>query len=997
MRARAFLHLLLLFFFASVSILMADTDRATISGIVIDPSGAAVSDAGVTVNYPNTGYTRALVTARDGSYTVATLPPGILILTIEKSGFRTVKYNNVNLAAGQVLKLDVKLEIATAAQTIDVRGEPAALNETSAEIGSVTSSEQIANLPLNGRSWQTLLALTPGAINQGTGVAGQIRFTGHGVDDNNFQLDGIDATGVRNQVPRGDLRLAISLESISEVRVRSAEYTAESGDTNGVQVDIISRTGSNNLHGSLFEYFRNDALDTRGPFDPTTVPPFHLNQFGANLGGPLLKNRTFFFMDYEGLQQDMTMHEIGYVPSQTFRTAALVISPEISPLLNAYPSGTSKTSDPNIEEWNGPLAQSNSQNSGFFRLDHRFNGRASAFVRFSMDKMDAKTPAGDSTGYVNDPQLSTTSATNGAIQLSYVFSQNTLNDFRAGINHNPFDRVYTSSILPELKVTGFTTLQGASDGLQDSTSYTMVDNFTRVFGRSTVKAGIEIRPLRFALRSIADGSALVYSSPAALENNQLTQAEIHGYLPTVWVGKTQYFSYIQEEWRILHRLTLNLGLRYEKLNVLKQNEHNDWPFDIQGCGGYCAFGSKFTDPSPNDFGPRVGLAYRPFDENTVLRAGFGMYFGEGQLGNQTSPVENLTSRADVDPSQITAANFSETLLAAPPSNIASKNVPIDQQMDRKDMYTSQWSASVERTFFYDYLASATYLGSEGAQLFMRKWVNVLDPVTKVAPLPQYGILSYKGYGANSSFHALQLALSSREHNGLTMGANYQLAHAIDANAPGGDDASAVMITSCPKCDRASSTFDARHTFNLNAVYELPFGKGKNLLNAGVPSVVFGGWSLAGIAEARSGLPINVTVTRSAGNIPDGDTSAAQRPNRVEGVSIYPEHKSISNWLNPNAFSVPASGAWGNLGRNIARGPSMVDIDASMQRNFRITKRISLGARAEVFNLANHPQYGMPSANISSSASFGVISQTVNGGQTGTGLPRQFELAARLNF
>jgi hypothetical protein len=145
------------------------------------------------------------------------------------------------------------------------------------------------------------------------------------------------------------------------------------------------------------------------------------------------------------------------------------------------------------------------------------------------------------------------------------------------------------------------------------------------------------------------------------------------------------------------------------------------------------------------------------------------------------------------------------------------------------------------------------------------------------------------------------------------------------------------------------------------------------------------------------MPINVTVTRRAGDIPDGDTSAAQRPNRVQGVSIYPEHKSISNWLNPNAFSVPASGAWGNLGRNIARGPSMVDIDVSMQRNFRITKRISLGARAEVFNLANHPQYGNPSANISSSASFGVISQTVNTGQTGTGLPRQFELAARLNF
>jgi hypothetical protein len=982
--------LLISFLFISFSILMADTDRATISGMVSDPSGATVSDAKVTLNYPNTGYTRTSVTARDGSYTFAVLPAGTVILTIEKSGFRTVKYDKVDLDAGQILKLDVQLPIAASTETIDVRGVAAALNETSAEIGSVTVSEQIANMPLNGRSWQTLLALTPGAINQGTGVASEIRFNGHGVDDNNLQFDGVDATGVRNQVPRGDIRLAISLESISEIRVRSGEYTAESGDTTAAQINVISKSGSNNFHGSAFEYLRNDALDIRGPFD-LSLPPFHLNQFGASLGGPLRENKAFFFMDYEGLRQDMRLYQQGLVPNSSFRAAALAMSPEIAPLLNAYPVGMTPV-DANTDNWQAPLAETNNQDSGLFRLDYRINEHASVFARYSTDKMRATTPSGDSY-----PQLQNTTATNGVVEFSYIFSQDTLNDFRAGINRNPFDRVYTNPLIPALQVTGFMTLNGASDGLQDSTSYTIVDNFTRVLGRHTLKAGIEIRPLNFALRSIADGSTLTYASPTALENNQLTNATLNGYLPFVAVAKTQYFWYGQDEWRVSPRLTLNLGLRYEKLNVLRQPQHRDMPFDIEGCGGYCATGSKFTNPSPNDFAPRIGLAWRPFGENTVVRAGFGMYFGEGQLGNETSPVENLTTRAFVTASEVTPQNFSELLQAAPPADLATVTDPIDQQLDRRDMYTSQWSLSVQRTLLGGFVAQATYLGSEGTQMFMRKWVNLPDPVTNVAPLPQYGILSFKGFGSNSSFHALQLALSSHQYNGLTLSANYQLAHAIDENSPGGDDASQIMITSCPKCDKASSTFDARHTFNLNAFYILPFGKGKSLLNSGVASKILGGWGLAGIASARSGMPINVTVTRAQDDIPDRDSRATERPDLVPGVSIYPAHRTINNWLNLNAFAVPASGTWGDAGRNIALGPNLVDLDAAVQRKFLITERVNLDARAEVFNLANHPQYANPNANISSPSSFGVITQTVNTGQTGTGLPRQFEFSLRLNF
>ena len=317
----------------------AQADRAILSGTVTDALGASVAGARVELTDAATGFRRAAVTGDAGSYSIGSLPAGIYKAVFSRASFQTLQYDSLSLLVGENRTLNVQFQIATTTQETHVEASDSPLAQVGAELSGVVATQQLENLPLNGRSWASLMALVPGAVDTGAATTSSIRFVGHANDDNNFQLDGVDQGGVAHQYQNASFRLQVSTEAIAEFRVNASNYGVAEGGAGGGQVEIVSKSGTNSYHGSAYEYFRNDKLDARSPFDPSVLPPLRLNQFGASIGGAIVKNKAFFFANYEGLRQSIGQTLIGFVPSDSFRAAALAQSPQIAPLINAYPHG----------------------------------------------------------------------------------------------------------------------------------------------------------------------------------------------------------------------------------------------------------------------------------------------------------------------------------------------------------------------------------------------------------------------------------------------------------------------------------------------------------------------------------------------------------------------------------------------------------------------------------------------------------------------------------
>jgi hypothetical protein len=376
-----------------------------------------------------------------------------------------------------------------------VQGIGDALVQTEASISAVIPSDQPDKLPVNGRNWQSLMALTPGAVDAANGSNGAVRFFATGVDDVNYRVDGVDATSIRNQNMRLNSRLLMSEDSIAEFRVNSALFTAESGGSGGGQVEVVSKSGSNAFHGSAFEYARDGTFDSRSPFDPATLPPFRFNQFGGSIGGPVLKDRTFFFASYEGLRQHRDQSLIGFVPTQAFRDRALRQSPAIQPLLDAFPSPTGTTSNADIGEWRGLKLQSQTEDVGMLRIDHRFNDRWSSYFRFTRNHANISQPLSDGTGATNTSNESDNAPVNGVFQLMYIISPRSTNELRFGGNWAPWDSRNEQKIPLAVAVSGFSTAPSSISKLTHSLSESILDSFSALRGRHTWKAGFEVRRL----------------------------------------------------------------------------------------------------------------------------------------------------------------------------------------------------------------------------------------------------------------------------------------------------------------------------------------------------------------------------------------------------------------------------------------------------------------------------------------------------------------------
>ena len=977
-------------------------DRSGLNGTVTDHENRVIPGATVTAVQLNTGLQRVAQTSSTGNYDLPELPVGVYRVTYTATGFQQAVVDTLQQTVGHTRTLNVALSAAGVAVHIDVNDIGGELDATTDTLGARTEQQQVKDLPLNGRNWSTLTALVPGAVDTGGSNQRSIRFAGRGLDDNNFTYDGIDATNIVNQAQQPFVRLAIPVEAIDEFRINTMLFTAEDGSTPGGQIAVVSRTGSNDLHGSLFEYLRNDIFDAHEPTDPagSRKPTFRLNQFGGSVAGPLVHNRTFYFFTYEGLRQVFGQTVSGLVPSDAFRTQAAASSPALLPILNAYPHGTLPAGSTSVvANFTGSGRQLDHEDSAVLRLDQHFTQRDSAYLRFNFDASYSDVPLVEGSTYTNDRQLINSRPANGELESLHIFSPQLVNELKLGFNRG---NVYTTdqSVLQTpyaISISGFTTLSGNEYKLGVGNSFSYIDNLTFSKGAHTLKSGVEIRRIQLNQGNTPNGT-VTFSSSAAFAANSVSSATYAAQLPVNGLRKTEVYSFIQDEWKLRPNITLNAGVRYTFYDIFHEVQGRANPFDFNTCGpqGYCGVGASFGNPNVGDIDPRISIAWAPAAHHgdTVVRSGFGLYHGDGQLDDQNFPISNEIAQYSLSAKSIPNLSYPITpFLSNTPGIIA----PREADRGRKDMYVTQWGLSIQQSLSHAFLGTLSYVGSKGTYLLDTTYLNLINPATGLRPYPAFGQVQGRGNENNSSYQGLVATLQRTFTQGLLVSVNYTYSHEIDQDAAGGGDSDFPQNPACFPCERASGDFDVRSGFNANTIYALPFGPGHTYLNKrSLSSALLGSWTVTAIVTSRTGLPINVTEDRSSTSVATGYTTS-QRPNIVPGVSLTPPGgRTRFEWLNPAAFSLVTTSAYGDAPRNVGRGPSLWQADGGLLKELPLKERLNLQLRAEVFNLFNRAQYGLPLADASTNT-FGEIVSVVNTGPVGTGTPRQVQFSARMRF
>jgi hypothetical protein len=974
-------------FFLCVLPMFAQYEHGAFTGIIRDPQHLAIPAAEVEFTHDATRQVRLVQTNSEGRYFIPGLPLGLYTVSVAAPGFAKAVLRDVRLSIGETRTVDVTLQVARReSDEVPVTAQLSQIDLTSAAVATRIQNEQISGLPLNGRNWALLLPLAAGVIDPGTSDQRSVRFAGHGRDDNNFTLDGVDAGGISNQPQKSQIRLAIPTSSIAEFKVDATLFPAETGVGSGAQIVLASLGGANSFHGSAFEFLRNDVFDARNAF-ALQKQPFRLNQFGADFSGPLVRNRTFFFASFEGLRQRLDQALQGFTPSDSYRAALLAQSPALAPLVNAYPAGMLRqTSDPTTDLFIGLSPQRANETSGMIRFDHRLSDSTVAFFRINVDESVTDNPLGN----LRDRTVADARPINGVAALNQTVSASLLNEARLGFNQVNYRSLQSTPLPYSLRVTGFTTISSSRTREEDDTSTSLVDNVTWTRGQHIFKGGAEIRRVFTDPGSSADGT-LTYTSRANFTDNLLDSASVTSTLPLKRLQKTQVFSFIQDEYRLRPNVTVNIGLRYSFFNVFHEAQGRAVPFDFATCGGLCAPGTLFSQPRLADLDPRVSVAWSPaaWGQRTVIRAGFGTYHGDGQLEDQNLPASNDVASYSLNSRQIAGLVYPiGPFLSSVPGIIS----PRAQNRNRHDEYASQWGVSIHHELPAAFVAVIGYSGNKGTNLQTITYANVADSVTGKVPYPQYGQVQYRTNDSNSTFHALQLSLQRRMKAGLLVSVNYMWSHAINDGSLGGGETDATTPENvfCRACERASSASDIRQFFAMNAIYQIPY-------RARFLRPLLRGWSLSGVASARSGLPVNVTVSRAASAVPGG-YNLTQRPDLVPGVPLTPPGGSTAaHWLNPAAFAIPAPGTWGNAGRNLARGPDLYQIDLSVARRIALGERLYLETRAEAFNALNRTQLSNPTGDITVPAQFGIIQGTINTTPIGSGTPRQLQFLLRVGW
>ncbi len=993
-----------------------------LTGTVSDSSGDAIAGVEVTAVQDATGLQRKAISSAEGAYYFPKLPVGSYTVTFDKADFQSLRFDNLAQKLQETRTLNVTMKIAGPKEQVQVLASPVSLDQTNNTLYAGIARIQAEELPLNGQNWATLTALVPTAVDTaggpGAGNQRSIRYAGRGRDDNNYTYDGIDATYIVNQSQPYYVRAAIPLDTIEEIRVDPILPTAQTGATGGGQVGAASSSGTNRFHGDAYDFLRNSAFDATDPIDslnPNHQPPFHLNQYGGSLGGPIVRDKFFFFVAYEGYQQDLGQTLIGYVPSEAFRTQVLATSPALVPVINAYPVGQNATSNPSISQFVGEGSQTGQENSGMFRLDYRFSDTTTLFWRANIDQVDYLLPYSPSSGqYLNEQEELTSYPVNSVISLTHVFSPTLLADFKFGFNRGTADTIYLNPTgsLYAIAVAGLTSLNNGRVSTNVGNSFSWLGDVTSVHGRNVIKAGVEVRRIQMNQGSSSYGT-ISYNSLTNFENNASYKASVTGEYPINGLRKTQFYGYVQNEFKWRPNFTVNLGLRYSYFGIFHEVEGRGNPFDFATCGaqGYCGVGASFGPPNYTDFDPRISFAWAPtrYDGKTVIRSGFGIYHEDGQLDDQNIPDKNEILSYALTPKNCPGLGF-PIVLDSNGNPVCSQGTqsPNAEQRDRPDPYVIQWGLSLEQELPGKFVSTMAYVGSKGTHLLQLSYVNVENPLTGLRPYPEFSQIPWRGDTGNSSYNALALSLRRSFSHGFLFSANYTWSHSLDDGSNGSGDGDSITpqnVACYPRgsaeCgERANSAFDAPNVFNANFIYELPFGAGQQYLSGNsFVSALVSHWQVSSIFIARSGFPVNLTTS---GTGPDGNTNE-QRPNLVPGQPLY----LAGGVINPNAFCTPGTAApyypggmcpagFGDVPRNALRGPGVWQSDWGISRRFPMTERVGLQFRAEVFNIFNRAQYANPDGLISA-ADFGRVYLPLNTTPIGLGTPRQFQFLLKLQF
>lgn len=1015
--------------------------NAAITGEVQDSSGAVVRGAEVRIVEQSQGITRSVHTNEAGNYNAPFLNPGPYRVYVQAPAFSTAVSDPIVLTVGQTLVFNVRLKVGSTQQEVTVNAGSQLLNTTDGSVSTVVDRQFVANMPLNGRSFQDLILLTPGATtnspqqNGQNGDTGEFSVNGQRTESNVYTVDGVNANtggyiygeatpGTSGSLPAatamGTTQSLASVEDLQEFRVNSSSYSAEYGLSPGGQFSFETRSGTNSLHGAAFDYLRNDALDANNWFNDNTIPTTskpaeRQNDFGGTVGGPVWipkiyngKNRSFFFFSYEGLRlTEPQAASITYVPSAALRDSAPAA---LQPLLNAFPIATGQPLSNGLAPFVAAYSAPSSLDSTSIRFDEQLTSRIRAFYRFSDTQSNVESRSvlalsmlsfTRQSNYTNTFGLTTfvSKAIANDFRLSYTSSTgsslDSLDDFGGAtpVNLLQLQSIDTATY-PSASVgfglffPGYEPQLADQRASQPQYAWNVTDSTTFTTGRHTLKVGVDFRRISSHINAYTPYvfSAFDSSTGVLTNTSEYGLAEV---TPVAYPAYSNFALYIQDELKANKRLNLSIGLRWE-VNPPPTTTFGTLPYIAQGSLGDPADltlapqNTPFWKTTYFNFAPRLGVAYRAHGQpghETILRAGGGVFFDSGQQAS-TSAFSNDLGASAYGLYYRAAYPLTPAQLAVSIANppIAPYNAPVYYFPARLQLpYTLQWNTAIEQALGSSQSLTVSYVGSNGRRLLSQLYVY---PDSE--KFSEDGII-LEGSGETSSYNALQVKFQRTLNHGLQLLASYNWAHSIDFGSQNLDYSPI----------RGNSDFDLRNNFNAALTYDVP-----KISGGAFVKTLASRWSLDGRFSVRTAFPVQLEGNYISTTTYSGYSSL----NTVAGEPIYLHVDGLAGnrEINPAAFSLPSGNDYGDAPRNFVRGFGMNQVDLAVRRSFPIFKQLNLQFRVEMFNLLNQPNFGYIEP-LYGNPQFGQATETLNESLGNLsplyqqGGPRSMQVSLRLQF
>jgi Carboxypeptidase regulatory-like domain/TonB dependent receptor len=986
---------------------IAQTTRATVFGTVTDEKGAVVANVKIIAKNLDTNLNRETTSDELGRYRIPELPAGRYEVTAEGQGFRPRTQRGIELSVGRDVIVDFLLNIGNVEDRVVIEGDAALVETSSSAVKYLVNRRQVEELPLNGRDVLQLATLQNGVVSttsigdtQENAGPGKTRLIVNGarLDSNIYYLDGTDTADAFSNSPGGLGGGFLGVDALREFQVLTSNYSAEFGVGGGAIVNAITKSGGNQFHGTAFEFLRNSALDARNFFNAQKLP-FKRNQFGGSLGGPVIKDRTFFFFNYEGLRNREGKSSLFSVPSPDARqgnltTGQVTVADSVLPYLSLYPMPNGPITG-NTGVYRRDMDESINEDFITGRLDHTLTSKHSLFGRYTLDDSNLRNAA----GVIVDRMLNNQ---NHYVTLEgqSVLTPRAINTLRASYSRNRFASSFpfTVGVGPELsfipgqpmgafQVQEIDALRPALATPSNFALNNIEVSEQFIYSRDihAFKFGAMIHRYQLNADStlVPDG-IFIYGggiSDFLTASPQVLFAPAPGKNFYRGIRQTLFGFYAQDDWRIRQNLTINLGLRYEPISG--PTEVNGKVANLRNVtDAATTVGDPFIqNPSKRSFAPRFGFALDPTGKGVwAVRGGFGVY------NASLRPMQYRFAISNLPP-------FGQLLLLPgifPNAYSMSINTPIPSpallwvmQSDAEQPTVYQWSLNVQKELGRDLVVSAGYIGSRGVHLLTNASSNVRTDFqivngqkfypetadTQGARLnPNFGGMQVTAFNGDSYYNGLQLSATKRYSAGLQLQLSYTYSKSTDTASAtesvytngvlGGD----FQDPLAPASDKGLSDFDIRHNFVANFLWELPFGKGRRFANnkSGAADKLVTGWGVGGILNLRSGFPFTVTLgglDRARNGI---DNLQTQRPNLAPGRSFESAiNGDPSGYIDPTAFVLQPAGFYGNLGRNTLQGPNLRSFDFSLLKKTRITERINTEFRGEFFNIFNITNFSPP--------------------------------------